>query len=70
MRAGRSAHRHGYNLSVLDRMQEAPEVELRTLADRARTRVERDFGWDRFLAAVLGGIERAARAKGISPWSG
>jgi len=30
--------------------------------------VETHFGWDRFLATVLGGIERAARAKGVSPW--
>lgn len=56
------------NLQVLDRMQDAPDAVLRAQADAARRRVETDFGWDRFLATVLGGIERAARAKGISPW--
>ena len=57
-----------HNLLALDRMQDAPEATLRAQADAARRRVETDFGWDRFLATVLGGIERAARAKGVSPW--
>jgi len=57
-----------HNLAVLDRLQDAPESELRAQADLARRRVETDFGWDRFLATVLDGIERAARAKGVTPW--
>lgn len=59
-----------HNLAVLDRLQDAPEAELRAQADAARRRVERDFGWDRFLATVLGGIERAALARGVTPWPG
>jgi glycosyltransferase involved in cell wall biosynthesis len=59
-----------HNLAVLDRMQDAPEAELRTQADLARARVERDFGWDRFLGTVLGAVERVCRAKGFDPWPG
>jgi glycosyltransferase involved in cell wall biosynthesis len=57
-----------HNLRVLERMQEAPEAELLALADGARRRVEAEYGWDRFLATVLGGVERAARARGVEPW--
>jgi glycosyltransferase involved in cell wall biosynthesis len=57
-----------HNLRVLARMQEAPEAELVALADGARRRVEAEYGWDRFLATVLGGVERAARARGVEPW--
>lgn len=59
-----------HNLAVLDRLQDAPEQALAAQADAARRRVEADFGWDRLLATVLGGIERAARARGVEPWSG
>jgi len=58
-----------HNVAVLDRLQDAPEAELRAQADLARRRVEADFGWDRFLATVISGIERAARAKGVAPWT-
>ncbi len=59
-----------HNLEVLDRMQDAPEAALLAQADAARRRVEADYGWDRFLSTVLGGLTRAALKKGLAPWPG
>lgn len=49
-----------HNLAVLERFQQAPEVELRAVADRARALVESRYGFDRMCATVLGEVRKHA----------
>lgn len=47
-----------HNLTVLERLQHAPEAELVAVADRARARVESRYGFGRFCDTVLGEVRK------------
>ena len=54
-----------HNLSVLERLQQAPECELLQKADAARKLVERDYTWRRFTRTVLTQLTHVAGQKGL-----
>jgi glycosyltransferase involved in cell wall biosynthesis len=54
-----------HNIELLDRLQQAPEEDLRQQADSARRLVETAYTWDRVTSTVVAELTKIASVKGL-----